>query len=128
MQTLTPVHDTLSRRLAVAPDGLGVGSTVHVVPVRRSASVTWVPAPFVNDPTAMHDVVAGHDTASSSGAVPVGSIGLSSVQIEPSQDSVRRCWLLPSMKKPTAVHAFTVGHDTPWSRAEVSPLTAGVTV
>jgi hypothetical protein len=48
-------QDTLSSSLTLTPGGLGVGSTVHVVPSERSARVATTPESLVKSPTAVHE-------------------------------------------------------------------------
>lgn len=56
-------HDTPFRALAAAPGGFGVGWTVQVPPLRRSASVTPSPDPLTCKPTAVHTEAVGQETA-----------------------------------------------------------------
>jgi hypothetical protein len=55
-------HDTPLRALVAAPAGFGVDWTVHLPPLRRSASVTPRPDSRTENPTAVHTEAVGHDT------------------------------------------------------------------
>ena len=55
-------HDTPFRALLAAPPGFGVDCTVHLPPLRRSASVTPRPDSRTENPTAVHTKAEGHDT------------------------------------------------------------------
>jgi hypothetical protein len=61
-------HDTPFRALAAAPGGFGVDWTVHLPPLRRSASVTPSPDSRTCKPTAVHTKALGQDTAGPSAA------------------------------------------------------------
>jgi hypothetical protein len=54
-------HDTPFRALAAAPGGFGVDWTVHLPPLRRSASVTPSPDSRTCKPTAVHTKALGQE-------------------------------------------------------------------
>ena len=102
---LTVGHDTLL--MALPANGLsreigGVPAILHVVPFRSSTPGT----PLALSPTAVHDVIAGHDTASK--LTPLAAV--SECHVEPSQRSANPS---PAAPLPTAVHAVADRHDTP---------------
>ncbi len=68
-------HDTPLRALAAAPAGFGVDWTVHLPPLRRSASVTPRPDSRTCKPTAVHTDAVGHDTVLSA-PFPARGFGL----------------------------------------------------
>jgi hypothetical protein len=96
---------TPCRKVNVAPLGLGVGSTVHLVPVQPSArETTGLPA-VPSLPTATH-AVPGHDTASNADAVtPAGWTGFSASHFDPFHSWLRANPLSPC---PTARQAERV--------------------
>jgi hypothetical protein len=61
VQDLRDTHDTPSSPLLLAPAGLGVGSIDQAMS-ERCAMVTSTSAPLVKNPTAVQDLVEGHDT------------------------------------------------------------------
>jgi hypothetical protein len=113
-------HDTPSSELPGAPDGGGVGSTVHVFPSKCSASIPYVTVveKSASPPTAVQDVGEAHDTAPRLLSVsPFGVAGVCVVQVVPFHVSARGAWssaLTPAY--PTAVHAEDEVQDTPGTR------------
>jgi len=71
MQFVAPVHETLDRPLELLLGRFGLGTIDHVEPFQRSMSVLPIEAP-----TAMHNVVLGHDTPISALVVAPGGFGL----------------------------------------------------
>ena len=57
------VHETPDSELAAAPLGLGVESSIQVVPFQPSARVTGAPVPDESYPTAVQAVDDVHETA-----------------------------------------------------------------
>jgi len=59
------LQDTPSRRVSVAPLGLGTDLTDHSVPFQLSANETYFPELLTAYPAASHDVEELHDTPTS---------------------------------------------------------------
>src|ERR1700730_2292988 len=74
VQAVAVLHDTPFRKLLTAPAGLGVGWIFQLLPFQRSASVTRVPEPLPESPTAVQAVAAVHDTPIRK--LPVAPVGL----------------------------------------------------
>ncbi len=95
----------------IAPAWLGVVLIDQLDPFHASAKVTRAEALMV-DPTAVHAVAEGQDTALSTPSLaPVGLGVVWTDQLVPFQTSAR----VPLSATPTAVQALADGHDTPLS-------------
>ena len=83
-------HETPLSTAEVAPEGLGVTSTVHVVPSQTSASVERVPDNALYEPTAVHAVLDVHDTDERELVLaPLGAEVGSIVHVAPFQTSAK---------------------------------------
>src|SRR5205085_1258889 len=116
VQALLDVHDTPPlRTLAVAPAGLGVLWIVQLLPFQTSASVTGMPPSSVSYPTAVHAVLAVHDTSlKKSSWAPFGFGVLWTAHPVPFHRSAR-VTSFPALFRycPTAAQALLEAHDTP---------------
>jgi len=61
VQAAADVHETLFRKLTLAPAGLGVVWSCQVLPFQRSANVASMPVVPTCCPTAMHPVDPEHE-------------------------------------------------------------------
>src|SRR5215468_3674740 len=108
------VHDTVLSWLVVDPDGCGVVLRAHFVPFQCAANGNWCPEPSVKNPTAMHALVAGHDTLIRKLWTAPAGLGVDwTVQVVPFQRSASVFSEPPLATSPTAVHTFAPLHDTP---------------
>jgi hypothetical protein len=122
MHRLAEVHATALRPAYRPPTGFTVRCTYHLAPWERSASV-WTPSTeFVKEPTAVHALAVGHDTAvSPEGYLGVPGFGLAvTVQLLPSQDSIRFVFV----STPTATHRLVDEHET--LESPIYPAAGGV--
>jgi hypothetical protein len=105
-------HDTANPSMSPAPEGLGVGWTLHRVPSQRSAMAEGGKPPGPNtSATAVHAEGVGQETLpkpSPFPSVPDGVTGDCSVQVAPFHRSASS---LVSVF-PTAVQAEADVHDT----------------
>jgi len=96
-------HETPLRALAAALGGSWVDWTVHLPPLRRSASVTPSPDFVTCKPTAVHTEVVGQETAGPSAApndpFPARGFGLA-VTDHPDPDAAAVVLSTPSIRPP----------------------------
>ena len=135
IQAVAEVHDTLYRDDDFTPLGLGVGSTVQVVPFHFSATLRefclWEVGPFPPPPTAVQAVAEVHDTLYRiDDFTPLGLGVGSTVQVVPFHFSatVKEAPVVgPSeLEVPTAVQAVAEVHETPSRFGLVAPVGVGV--
>jgi len=109
-----------------APEGVGLGTTVQLVPFQCSANVFEV-APVAGWLTALQFVLLEHDTPMSSASAAIAGPG-TTFQLVPFQRSISvsraNVWL--EMKPPTAVQSVVVGHDTESSSTMKAPAGLGL--
>jgi hypothetical protein len=123
------VHETPSRELTIsAPDGLGVGWTVHAVPFQPSASDSPRSMLLVNPPTAVQAPGTGHDTAESWLTAPAGPGVATTAQEAPFHASASVRWTESlGWKEPTAMHEDPPAvHETEENSADRAPTGFGV--
>ena len=93
VQELVEVQATLLRRVSSEPEGLGVVSIDHDVPLRFSTKVVVLPELSSEPPTAMHLVEEVHDTPSRVLACAPEGLGVVSMDQEvPFHSSARLNW------------------------------------
>jgi hypothetical protein len=114
VQATLDAQESACNRLRYWPVGFAVVSMVHAVPSQCSASVEFVPAVLVAEPTAVQEVELGHDTPERLLlAAPVGFAVVSMVHAVPSQCSASVEFVpAASVYEPTAVHKVGSEHDT----------------
>ena len=125
------VHDMPLRTLALDPLGFGVGWIDQALPSHTSARVFVVQKGLQftsEEPVAIHDVAAVHDTALN--RLALAPFGLSDgpiVHAVPSQRSASGTgipvWL---SERPTAMHAVLETHETAASALGAAPLVLGI--
>jgi len=116
-------HDTPASVVPIAPGGFGVRWIAQRAPDRRSASVTSSPMRLLKDPTAVHEIDDGHETAVSCTDLAPPGYRVSSIdQRLPSQRSASITSKPVTAKNPTAVHDVGAAHETPvsWTAVVVS--------
>jgi hypothetical protein len=114
VHAISDVHDTRFSAPLAGPLGSGIAWVDQRTRSRRSARWSGIPAPSAYDPTPMHTVIAGHDTAANRPVVaPWGFAIRSPTQFRPFQRSASG-WSAPLMswKDPTVLHAVADMHET----------------
>jgi len=114
VQADSDAHETLDRRVLVAPSTLGVDWICQLAPFQCSAKVVvWLA--WREYPTATHAVGDVHDTAVRNVSVASAGLGIDCrSHCRPFHCSASaNCRPAESMKSPTAVQAAAAVHDTP---------------
>jgi hypothetical protein len=121
------MHDTLLRRLRVAPAGFGVDRMFQPAPFQNSARVVKELLDVVAYPTATQAVADVHFTSSSELEAPAGLGTVCTAQEVPFHASANAPLVVVDVvAKPTASHAVADTQETPYKALAVAPVGFGV--